>query len=171
MEETISAITTPLGEGAVGIVRLSGPQSLAIAQKLFKSKRPLTKDNPRFLTYGHCENAQGELLDEVLAVYMPGPHSYTGEDVVEIQCHGGVEALKAILSATYEQGAIPAEPGESRSHGRESGPCATAGAVSVPHWQPRAAERRQRSPSSAPQCRALHRPDRPTRRRGSQSTV
>lgn len=112
MEETISAITTPLGEGAVGIVRLSGPQSLAIAQKLFKSKRPLTKDNPRFLTYGHCENAQGELLDEVLAVYMPGPHSYTGEDVVEIQCHGGVEALKAILSATYEQGAIPAEPGE-----------------------------------------------------------
>ena len=112
MEDTISAICTPLGEGAVGIIRISGEKSLAVAQKLFKSKKTLSQNEPRHLTYGHCENAKGEMLDEVLAVYMPKPHSYTGEDVVEIQCHGGVEALKAILSATYEAGAVPAEPGE-----------------------------------------------------------
>lgn len=112
MEDTISAIATALGEGAVGIIRLSGPESLPIADKLFRTKQPLNNRLPRHLTYGHIVNLQGELLDEVLAVYMPGPHSYTGEDVVEIQCHGGVEAMKAILAATYEAGAKPAEPGE-----------------------------------------------------------
>lgn len=114
METTISAIATALGEGAVGIIRLSGPESLNVANALFATTQGegLKAATPRHLTYGHIKDKKGEVVDEVLAVYMPGPHSYTGEDVVEIQCHGGVEALKTILSLTYECGAKPAEPGE-----------------------------------------------------------
>ena len=114
MEDTISAISTALGEGAVGIIRISGPQSLAVADKLFSTSRgkKLSAEPKRHLTYGHVQDAKGNLVDEVLAVYMPGPHSYTGEDVVELQCHGGIAALQTILSLTYDTGARAAEPGE-----------------------------------------------------------
>lgn len=112
MEDTISAIASALGLGAIGVIRLSGPESLTIMEKIFKTKHPLTKDDPRRLTYGHIVDENGDVVDEVLAVYMPGPHSYTGEDVCEIQCHGGREALEAILALTYKAGARPAEPGE-----------------------------------------------------------
>ena len=112
MEDTISAIATALGQGAVGIVRLSGPESLRIGEKLFRGSKKLSQAAPRVLTYGHAVDLKGEDLDEVLVVYMPMPHSYTGEDVVEFQCHGGTEAMRGILAATYEAGAKPAEPGE-----------------------------------------------------------
>ena len=114
MEDTISAIATALGQGAVGIIRLSGPDSLAIAKKLFRSYKggELNEANARRMIYGHIIDDKENIVDEVLSVYMPGPHSYTGEDVVEIQCHGGVEALQAILSLSYKKGARPAEPGE-----------------------------------------------------------
>ncbi len=112
--DTISAVSTALGQGAVGIVRLSGPQALTIADRLFSSAqgRPLSAAVPHFLTYGHVYDVDGSVVDEVLAVYMAAPHSYTAEDVVEIQCHGGVGALGKILSLTYQAGARPAEPGE-----------------------------------------------------------
>ena len=112
MEETISAIATALGEGAVGIVRISGTKALTLSNTIFKGTEPLQAAASRHLTYGHIVDEEGNVVDEVLAVFMPGPHSYTGEDVVEIQCHGGIEALKAILALTYRQGAKPAEPGE-----------------------------------------------------------
>lgn len=112
MEETISAIATALGEGAVGIIRVSGPKALALANTIFKGTQALSKEEARHLTYGHIVDEEGSTVDEVLGVFMPGPHSYTGEDVVEIQCHGGVEALKSILALTYRVGARPAEPGE-----------------------------------------------------------
>lgn len=112
MEETISAIATALGEGAVGIIRISGPRALVLANAIFKGTAPLSLKAARHLTYGHIVDEEGHTVDEVLAVFMPGPHSYTGDDVVEIQCHGGVEALKCILALTYRVGAKPAEPGE-----------------------------------------------------------
>lgn len=112
MEDTISAIASALGVGAIGVIRLSGPDSLSIAQRLFHTSHPLSAKDPRRLTYGHIVDPDDHVVDEVLAVYMPGPHSYTGEDVCEIQCHGGREALAAILALTFKAGARPAEPGE-----------------------------------------------------------
>lgn len=113
-EETISAVITALGEGAVGIVRVSGRQALAVGERLFKaaSGRPLAAYPVNKLVYGHVYDRDGSLVDEVLAVYMRGPRSYTAEDVVEIQCHGGLQSLKKILALTYAAGARPAEPGE-----------------------------------------------------------
>jgi tRNA modification GTPase len=112
MDATISAIATALGVGAVGIIRISGPESLAMANRIFSARNPLSRDRARYMQYGFIHDAEGNYVDEVLAVYMPGPHSYTGEDVVEIQCHGGREALQEILRLTFEAGARPAEPGE-----------------------------------------------------------
>ena len=112
MDDTISAIATALGVGSIGVIRLSGPDSLAIVDRIFTGREKLGKDNARKLLYGHILDRKGQPIDEVLAVYMPGPHSYTGEDVCEIQCHGGRQALQEILSLTYQAGARPAEPGE-----------------------------------------------------------
>ena len=113
-EDTISAVITALGEGAVGIVRISGPQALAVGEQLFKaaSGKKLAAYNPNTMVYGHIYDADAILVDEVLAVYMRGPRSYTAEDVVEIQCHGGLQSLKKILALTYAAGARPAEAGE-----------------------------------------------------------
>ena len=113
-EDTISAVITALGEGAVGIVRISGPQALAVGEQLFKaaSGKKLAAYNPNTMVYGHIYDADASLVDEVLAVYMRGPRSYTAEDVVEIQCHGGLQSLKKILALTYAAGARPAEAGE-----------------------------------------------------------
>lgn len=112
MDDTISAIATALGVGSIGVIRLSGPESLAIADRIFAGREKLGRENARKLLYGHILDRKGQPIDEVLAVYMPGPHSYTGEDVCEIQCHGGRQALQEILSLTYQAGARPAEPGE-----------------------------------------------------------
>lgn len=112
MDDTISAIATALGVGSIGVIRLSGPDSLAIVDRIFTGRKKPGKDNARKLLYGHILDRKGQPIDEVLAVYMPGPHSYTGEDVCEIQCHGGRQALQEILSLTYQAGARPAEPGE-----------------------------------------------------------
>lgn len=113
-EETISAVITALGSGAVGIVRLSGPEALAIGERLFRaaSGRSLESYPSHTLVYGHVLDGEGEEVDEVMAVYMKGPRSYTAEDVVEIQCHGGVQSLRKILTLTWQNGARAAEPGE-----------------------------------------------------------
>ena len=113
-EETISAVITALGEGAVGIVRISGEQALAVGETLFKavSGKKLAEYSSHTMVYGHVYDVDGSLVDEVLAVYMRAPRSYTAEDVVEIQCHGGLQSLKKILQLTYRAGARPAEAGE-----------------------------------------------------------
>lgn len=113
-EDTISAVITALGEGAVGIVRISGADALATAEKIFKSRsgKKLSKYQHHTLVYGHVTDADGTMVDEVLCVYMQAPHSYTAEDVVEIQSHGGIQSLKKILALTYQNGARPAEAGE-----------------------------------------------------------
>ena len=112
MDDTISAIATALGVGAIGVIRISGPEALQIAGSIFRGRTPLSRERARYMTYGHIVDDQDGIIDEVLAVYMPGPHSYTGEDVVEIQCHGGREALQEILRLTFAHGARMAEPGE-----------------------------------------------------------
>jgi len=109
MEATIAAIATALGEGGIGIVRISGEESLPIANKIFRGGAL----KERMLTYGHvADNFTGETIDEVMAVYMKGPRSYTAEDVVEIQCHGSVVSLRKILALVLKNGARLAEPGE-----------------------------------------------------------
>lgn len=113
-EDTISAVITALGEGAVGIVRISGADALTAAEKIFKSRsgKKLSEYQHHTLVYGHVTDADGTMVDEVLCVYMQAPHSYTAEDVVEIQSHGGIQSLKKILALTYQNGARPAEAGE-----------------------------------------------------------
>lgn len=114
-EYTIAAVATPLGEGGIGIVRLSGPEALAIADKMFQAKKGETlADLPTYqLRYGKIiDPKDGRQLDEALALVMRGPHSYTAEDVVEFQCHGGVVVVREILALALELGAQLAEPGE-----------------------------------------------------------
>ncbi|HEY85111.1 MAG TPA: tRNA uridine-5-carboxymethylaminomethyl(34) synthesis GTPase MnmE [Chloroflexi bacterium] len=113
LDDTIAAIATPLGNGGVGIIKLSGPGALKIAQQIFKPKRGDLMLKPRYLHYGQIMRpASGELIDEALIAYMPAPHSYTAQDVVEIQAHGGTVALQEILQLTLSLGARSAEAGE-----------------------------------------------------------
>lgn len=106
--DTIAAVSTPLGEGGIGIVRLSGPDALSIAAKLFA--RPL---QDRRLVYGRITDPDtGEAVDEVLASYMAAPRTYTREDIVEINCHGGPLPLQRVLGLALKHGARLANPGE-----------------------------------------------------------
>jgi len=103
--KTIVGIATPMGFGGVGIVRLSGPDALTIVSKMFN--RPL---QPRYATLGTLSGEN--FTDTVLAIYFPAPHGFTGEDVVEIQAHGGWHLINRIMQTTIQHGATPAEPGE-----------------------------------------------------------
>lgn len=111
MEETIAAIATPFGEGGIGIIRMSGEESLKIVKDIFvpASGKPLTN---RMLTYGHVYDDEKNVIDEVMAVFMKAPKTYTREDVVEINCHGGTVPVQKILSLILSKGARLAEPGE-----------------------------------------------------------
>ncbi|MFP4084317.1 MAG: tRNA uridine-5-carboxymethylaminomethyl(34) synthesis GTPase MnmE [Desulfonatronovibrio sp.] len=110
IQDTIAAIATPMGAGAVGIIRLSGPESLGLAYRLFYP--PEKELKPYQLTHGWITGRQGRILDEVLVSFMPGPRSYTGEDIIEINCHGSPAILEAVLEAVLSLGARAAEPGE-----------------------------------------------------------
>ena len=114
MESTIAAIATSPGESGIGIIRISGEESLNILNKIFypASKNLAPKDNHRQLIYGHIKDEFGHIIDEVLAVYFPAPKTYTAEDVVEIDCHGGIIPLSNTLSLVLRCGANLAEPGE-----------------------------------------------------------
>lgn len=109
-ETTIAAIATTPG-GAIGIIRLSGIDALSIAQKVWKSNFQNTTIEPRRMQLGKCFSEVGE-IEQALMVFMPGPHSYSGEDIVEIQCHGGALSTRTVLMALLKNGAIAAEPGE-----------------------------------------------------------
>ena len=112
MEDTIAAIATAYGEGGIGIVRISGPKAFEILKGLFvyAGKEEI---RPRHATYGKVVDPEtGNVIDEVLAIYMKAPASYTAEDVVEIQCHGSVVSLRKILEQVLRLGARLSEPGE-----------------------------------------------------------
>ena len=125
-ERTIASISTAYGESGIGIVRMSGPLAKEIASRIFvpyrrKNASQNQKQTPsgafvfrdRTMHYGHIADPKtGETVDEVLCVYMKAPHTYTGEDLVEIQCHGNMVSLRKILDICLENGAEPAERGE-----------------------------------------------------------
>jgi len=108
---TIAAIATPPGRGAIGIVRISGPEALCIGRELFRGRRPLDELLGFSAALGWVED-RGERLDQVLCLVMRSPRSYTREDVVEFHCHGGPEPVGRVLQAALRHGARLAEPGE-----------------------------------------------------------
>jgi tRNA modification GTPase len=113
-EDTIAAISTAMSDGGIGIIRISGPEAISVGDKVFvplQKEKNLKNLSSYTAAYGSIVNREKE-LDECIALVMKGPKSYTGEDVVEFDCHGGVTVLKKVLEAVLEAGAIPAEPGE-----------------------------------------------------------
>lgn len=115
MADTIAAISTAIGEAGIGIVRMSGKESLNIGSKVFKGNKieNLKDGRNRELLYGHIiDKSKDQIIDEVLIVYMKGPYTYTREDMVEIYCHGGIISVKKVLELLLNEGAKLAEPGE-----------------------------------------------------------
>jgi tRNA modification GTPase len=115
--DTIAAIATPLGEGGIGVVRMSGPEAAAVAGRIFRRAGRGTPDVARFpshrLIYGAIVDPDtGATIDEALAVRMAPPRTYTREEVVELQCHGGPIPTREVLHACLRAGARAAEPGE-----------------------------------------------------------
>ncbi|GAA5533181.1 tRNA uridine-5-carboxymethylaminomethyl(34) synthesis GTPase MnmE [Deinococcus aluminii] len=112
LADTIAAIATAPGSAGVGIVRVSGPDALKVADGVFRGRRkPSAAPGGRFL-FGQLVAGDGEVLDEGLCLVFRGPHSYTGEDVAELQTHGSPAVLSRVLSRALELGARPARPGE-----------------------------------------------------------
>ncbi|WP_017547443.1 tRNA uridine-5-carboxymethylaminomethyl(34) synthesis GTPase MnmE [Salinicoccus carnicancri] len=111
--ETISSISTPVGEGAIAIVRLSGIDAVEIADTLYKGAGPLSSVDSHTINYGHIVDPEtGESVEEVMAAVMRAPKTYTREDIVEINCHGGIHTVNRVLQLTLKHGARMAEPGE-----------------------------------------------------------
>ena len=107
MSDTIAAIATGSQVAAIGIVRLSGPESLPLMDALFKpmNGRPMSQSRDRSLVYGNLYSSSGELLDLCLCTVSRGPHSYTGEDTAELQCHGSHVVLRTVLEEMFKMGA------------------------------------------------------------------
>ena len=112
-KDTIAAISTAMTNSGIGIVRMSGDEAFDIIKKIYKGKKDkdLSKVKSHTIHYGYIMDGE-ETIDEVLVMIMRGPHSYTGEDTVEINCHGGVFVVKKILETVIKYGARPADPGE-----------------------------------------------------------
>ena len=113
-EDTIAAISTPIGIGGIGIIRVSGKEAISIVDKIFKAaNKKLLKDiDSHTITYGHIVSQSGKVLDEVLIMLMKGPKTFTREDVIEINCHGGPIPLNAVLMEVINAGARLADSGE-----------------------------------------------------------
>ena len=111
--DTIAAVSTPYGRGGISIIRISGDDAITIADRVFRSKsgKTLEEADNRSINYGHIISC-GKVTDEVLVSVMRAPHTFTAENVVEINCHGGLYVTKAVLSAVYDAGARPARAGE-----------------------------------------------------------
>lgn len=111
--DTIASISTPMGEGAIAIVRLSGSDAVSIADKLYKGKYQLNDVASHTINYGHIiDPASKEVVEEVMVAVMRAPRTYTREDIVEINCHGGIMTVNRVLELALTNGAKLAEPGE-----------------------------------------------------------
>ncbi|WP_110928042.1 tRNA uridine-5-carboxymethylaminomethyl(34) synthesis GTPase MnmE [Bacillus massiliglaciei] len=113
--DTITAISTPMGEGAIAIVRISGDHAIEIADRIFQgpSEKKLSQAHSHTIHYGHLiQPKTGEVVEEVMVSIMKGPKTFTREDVVEINCHGGIVSVNRVLQLVLSQGARLAEPGE-----------------------------------------------------------
>ena len=111
VSDTIAAISTALGQGAIAVLRVSGPEARALVDRVV-SDRDLLKAEPRRAYYASLADPEGSVIDQVLVTVFAGPHSYTGEDLVEISCHGGVLVTKTIFDLLLATGCRAAEPGE-----------------------------------------------------------
>ena len=133
MSHVIAAISTPAGAAGLGVVRLSGDDAVAVAAKLFRpidANRPLTALKGYTAAYGHVFDADGD-IDDCVALVFRAPHSYTGEEVVELSCHGGRYILQRVLRACFRAGAKPAQAGEFTRRAFLSGKMDLTGAESV----------------------------------------
>lgn len=111
--DTITSISTPMGEGAIGIVRLSGPQAIEIGDILYKGKKKLSEVETHTINYGHIIDPEtNETVEEVMVSVLRAPKTFTREDIIEINCHGGILTINRILELTMTYGACMAEPGE-----------------------------------------------------------
>jgi tRNA modification GTPase len=110
--DTIAAIATPLGEGGIAIIRVSGPGAVEAVDKIFKGRHKLSTVDSHTIHYGHLVDENGEVLEEVMVSVMRAPRTFTREDVVEINCHGGIVSVKSVLDLVLAQGVRMAEPGE-----------------------------------------------------------
>lgn len=112
-EDTIAAISTPFGTGGIGIIRISGKNAFSIAEKVFAGKKPFDEIKSHTISFGKIiDPSSHEVLDEVLLSKMSRPNTYTNEDVIEINCHGGLVSIRLILELVTNLGARLAEPGE-----------------------------------------------------------
>ena len=112
VQETIAATATPPGEGALAVIRISGPGALAVADAVFRAAKSPSAMEERCVAFGRIIDAHGEVIDEVLLTVFRNPRSYTGEDLVEISGHGGSLVASRVLAAVLESGARMARPGE-----------------------------------------------------------
>ena len=129
---TIAAISTPPGKGGVAIIRISGPDALKIGSLVFRpaSKKNFEEALPRMQIRGDIYYG-AEMIDDGIATYFKAPASYTGEDTVEIACHGGILVTKTVLEAVFNAGARPAEPGEFTRRAFLSGKISLSEAESI----------------------------------------
>ena len=114
MEKTIAAISTAMSASGIGIVRISGDEAMDVISRIYRSKngkKNIREVQSHTIHYGFIYDGE-DVVDEVLVMIMRGPHTYTGEDTVEIDCHGGVYAMKKVLETVLKNGAVIAEPGE-----------------------------------------------------------
>ena len=110
--DTIAAISTPRGKGGIAVIRISGANTAAVLAQIFVPRGKVPTQNPRRACFGDICTPAGEVIDEGLVTYFVAPASFTGEDVAEISCHGGVLLTEAVLGAVFAAGARPAEAGE-----------------------------------------------------------
>jgi tRNA modification GTPase len=111
-DDTIAAIATPLGEGGISVIRLSGKRAFDIADRVFHGETPLKTTESHTAHLGYVLNLDGEPIDEVICTVYRSPRSYTTEDSIEISCHGGVLVTRKVLECVLQAGARLAEPGE-----------------------------------------------------------
>ncbi len=112
LRDTIAAISTPIGEGGISIIRISGPDCLSIADRIFRRSRDGGLKSHRFYYGVIFDPDSTTILDEAMVVLMRGPHSFTREDVLELHCHGGYLVVRRILALVLRQGVRLADPGE-----------------------------------------------------------
>ncbi len=116
LNDTIAAVSTPIGSGGIGIVRISGEESLTILKKIFKTLKNIDEIKSHTINYGHIYDGD-KIVDEVLVSIMKAPKTYTKEDVVEINCHGGIKATSKVLETVIKNGARLADKGEFTKRG------------------------------------------------------
>ena len=112
LDDVITAIATPIGEGGISVIRVSGEGAIEEVNRIFRGKLPLTSASTHTAHFGHIVDQRGVMVDEVIATVFREPHSYTAENCVEISCHGGMYVTRKVLETVLEVGARLAEPGE-----------------------------------------------------------